>query len=216
MDSAGYNRKLIAILSADVEGYSRLMGEDEDAIRGNMTDNIELIWKQYHSKLHAFINKRVNNPSVADDILQEIFIKIQSQIKTLKWAGKIQAWIYQIARNAIIDYYRTHKPDSELPESLSAPVPEPDDTARQEIIDGLLLMIRKLPPHYREFVMMSEIEGLKQAEVAAIQKVTISCAKARIQRGRARLKKMLLQCCHFKFDSQGRVIGYEKRKCDSC
>lgn len=181
-----------------------------------MSDSIELIWEEYHSKLHAFINKRVNNPSVADDILQEIFIKIQSQIKTLKEAGKIQAWIYQIARNAIIDYYRTYKPYSELPESLSAPVPDPDDTARQEITNGLLLMIRKLPPHYREFVMMSEVEGLNQTEVAAMQKVTISCAKARIQRGKARLKEMLLQCCRFKFDGQGRVIDYEKKKCDSC
>ncbi len=181
-----------------------------------MSDNIELIWEEYHSTLHAFINKRVNNPPVADDILQEIFIKIQLQIKTLKWAGKIQAWIYQITRNAIIDYYRTHKPESELPESLSAPVSDPGDTARQEIADGLLLMIRKLPPQYREFVMMSEIEGLKQREIADRQKVTISCAKSRIQRGKARLKKMLLQCCHFQFDVQGRVIEYERKKCNSC
>lgn len=181
-----------------------------------MPDNIELIWNEYHAKLHAFINKRVNNPSVADDILQEIFIKIQSQIKTLRWTGKIQAWIYQIARNAIIDYYRTHKPDSELPESLSAPGADPVDTTRQEISDGLLIMIRELPAHYREFVMMSEIEGLKQSEIADRQKVTLSCAKARIQRGRARMKEMLLQCCHFKFDGQGRVIGYEKKKCKNC
>lgn len=181
-----------------------------------MSDNIELIWQEYHTKLHAFTNKRVNNSSAADDILQEIFIKIQSKIETLKSADKVEAWIYQIARNAIIDYFRTHKPDSELPESLSAPVPDPGDTARQEIKDGLLLMIRKLPAHYREFVMMYEIEGLKQTEVAARQKVTISCAKARIQRGRARLREMLLQCCHFKFDGQGRVIDYEKKKCNSC
>lgn len=181
-----------------------------------MSDNIEMIWEEYHSKLHAFIDKRVNNPSVADDILQEIFVKIQSQIETLKSADKIQAWIYQIARNAIIDYYRTLKPELELPESLSAPVSDPGDTARKEITDGLLLMIRKLPARYRQFVMMSEIEGLKQAEVAVKQKVSISCAKTRIQRGRVRLKEMLLQCCHFKFDGQGRVIDYEKKKCDSC
>lgn len=181
-----------------------------------MSDNIEQIWKEYHSKLHAFINKRVNNPSLADDIQQEIYLKIHSKIGTLKSADKIQAWIYQIARNTIIDYFRTHKPEAELPESLSAPVPGPGDKARREIADCLLPMIRKLPAHYRESVMMSEIEGLKQMEVAARQKVSISCAKTRIQRGRALLKDMLLQCCCFEFDGQGRVIDYEKKKCDSC
>lgn len=184
--------------------------------RNAMSDTVEQIWNEYHSKLYAFIHKRVNNPSLADDIRQEIFLKIHSRIGTLTSANKIHSWIYQIARNTIVDYYRTRKPEAELPESLSAPAPDPGDTARREIADGLAPMIRRLPAHYRESVMMSEIEGLTQAEVAARQNISLPGAKSRIQRGRLLLKDMLLQCCRFEFDGRGRVLDYEKKKCDSC
>jgi RNA polymerase sigma-70 factor (ECF subfamily) len=193
-----------------------MLNEKRTRILDSRSGEIQLIWEEYHSKLHAFINKRVNNASLADDILQEIFMKICSKIDMLKSPDKIQPWIFSIARNAIVDYYRTHKPDLELPESLSVPVSEPDDSTRLEIADGLLRMIQKLPVHYREFLMMSEIEGLKQAEIADRQKVSKSCTKSRIQRGRALLKDMLLQCCRFEFDGQGRVIDYQKKKCANC
>lgn len=201
--------------SSDLNGKN-MLNEKKTRIFGNRSGDIQLIWEEYHSKLHYFINKRLNNPSLADDILQEIFMKICSKIDILKSPDKIEAWIFSIARNAIFDYYRTHKPDLELPESLSLPVPEPRDSTRLEIADGLLSMIQKLPVHYREFLMMSEIEGLKHAEIADRQRVSISCAKSRIQRGRALLKDRLLQCCRFEFDGQGRVIDYEKKMCANC
>jgi RNA polymerase sigma-70 factor (ECF subfamily) len=72
-------------------------------------ESIEQVWQEYHSKLHAFIQSRVNDVSVADDILQDVFIRIHSRIDMLKDTSKLQSWIYQIARNAIIDHYRARK-----------------------------------------------------------------------------------------------------------
>ena len=73
----------------------------------------------------------------------------------------------------------------------------------------LLPMIRALPETCREAVMLSEIEGLTQKEVAARQGLSLPGAKTRVQRGRAMMKQMLLGCCHFEFDSRGTVIDYE-------
>ena len=154
---------------------------------------------------------RVGDPSLADDLLQEIFIKIHDKIGTLKSDQRIQSWIYQIARNTVIDYFRTHKSETELPESLTAPEDEPGDKARRVIAEYLLPMIQNLPAYYREAVMMAEIEGLPQKEVASKQNLSLSGAKSRIQRGRALLKDMLLECCRFEFGNKGEIIDYERK-----
>jgi RNA polymerase sigma-70 factor (ECF subfamily) len=183
-----------------------------------MMNPTQQIWKQYHAKLHGFIQSRVGDPSIADDILQEVFARIYSRIHTLKDSGKIQNWIYQITRNAIIDHYRAHKTMEELPESVSTPEMDPTEKTRQEIRGWFLPMIESLPDHYRQALVLSEIEGLTQKEVAKRQGLSLSGAKARVRRGRALMKDMLLDCCRFEFDHQGNVIDYETKTetCDKC
>jgi RNA polymerase sigma-70 factor (ECF subfamily) len=171
-------------------------------------NGVEPIWKEYHGKLLGFIRARVSDAAVADDILQNVFVKIHAKLDTLRDDGKIQAWLYQITRNAIIDFYRSHKNIGELPESLSAPEPEVVDTAKKEISRCVLPLVKSLPDHYSQAVMMSEIEGLTQKEVAQKQGLSLSGAKARVQRGRAMMKNMLKECCRFEFDRRGSVIDY--------
>jgi RNA polymerase sigma-70 factor, ECF subfamily len=79
-------------------------------------------------------------------------------------------------------------------------------------------MIQQLPEHYREAVILSELQGLTQKEVAKVQGTSLSGAKSRVQRGRALLKNMLDDCCRLEFDHRGRLCGYERknRGCDIC
>ncbi|OVE79204.1 RNA polymerase sigma factor SigZ [bacterium I07] len=181
-------------------------------------ENIEHIWTNYQAKLHSFIQSRVGDPTTADDILQDVFLTIYSKIGTLKDSRKIQSWIYQITRNKIIDYYRSHKKMDELPESLSTQDTNPEDEALEEISRCVLPMIHNLPPHYRETIMLSEIEGYKQKDVALKQGLSLPGVKKRIQRGRAMIKDMLLECCRFEFDRRGSVIDYENinSQCNDC
>ncbi len=180
----------------------------------------EQIWHDYHTGLHRFIQNRVGDVTVADDILQDIFLRIHSRIDTLRDDRKMQSWIYHIARNSIIDHYRKHKVMVPLPETLTALEPEPTDSAQQEILDCLMPMIQLLPDHYREALMLSEINGYTQQTVAAKQNLSLSGAKSRIQRGRTMMKDMLLDCCRFEFDPRGRIVDYEERDadcgCDEC
>jgi RNA polymerase sigma-70 factor (ECF subfamily) len=183
-----------------------------------MIDPTEQIWKEYHNQLHSFIQSRVSDASIADDILQEVFTRVYSRIDTLRESSKLQGWIYQITRNGIIDHYRAHKTMEELPESLSTPEMDPSDKTRQEIEGWFLPMIQGLPDHYRQTLMLSEIEGMTQKEIAERQGLSLSGAKARVRRGRAMLKKMLLDCCRFEFDHRGKVIDWETKgtTCDKC
>jgi len=173
-------------------------------------DNIEQIWEMYRGKLHRYIQNRVDDPATADDILQEVLIKIYTRLDTLKDDRRLRSWIYQITRNAITDYYRTHRTMAELQETFSIPEMAASARARQEIGSCLLPMIERLPDHYRQAVMLSEIEGLKQREVAIKQGISLSGAKSRVQRGRKMLKEMLMAGCHFEFDHRGTVIDYQE------
>ncbi len=79
-------------------------------------------------------------------------------------------------------------------------------------------MIQRLPETYREAVILSEIKGLTQKEVAQMQGTSLSGAKSRVQRGRALLKEMLADCCRLEFDHKGRLCDYERKDkaCDAC
>lgn len=174
----------------------------------------ETVWKQYHSKLLAFIVKRVDDHHVAEDILQDVFVKIHTQLDSLKDGTKMESWLYQITRHAIIDYYRTKKTFEELPDWISQQQTELSAATRQDIETCLRPMIEQLPTIYRDALILSELQGKTQQEVAIHQNISLSAAKSRIQRGRILLKGMLYECCQFEFDHKGKVIDYNIKNKD--
>jgi RNA polymerase sigma-70 factor (ECF subfamily) len=109
----------------------------------------EQIWQEYHSRLRAFIKSRIADDSVADDILQNVFLKMHAGLPSLKDGTKLQSWLYQIARNTIIDLYRSQKVSTDIPESLANPEPNPREKTVQELSDCLQPMIQLLPEIYR-------------------------------------------------------------------
>ncbi len=119
----------------------------------------EKIWHEYQQKLLAFIRTKVNENDIAEDILQEVFIKIHSQISSLEEETKLRSWIYQITRNTIIDHYRTKKTQYDLPEWLEQPEPDDEAIIRQELSLCLTPMIKRLPKKYRLAIQLSEDES---------------------------------------------------------
>jgi RNA polymerase sigma-70 factor, ECF subfamily len=176
------------------------------------------IWARFSAPLRRFIGKRVADEQAADDILQDVFVKIHSRIDTLQDEQKLEGWVYQIARNAVIDYYRRPSPALALADTaLAADEPEIED-AEQELAPGLTAMVYELPVEYREAILLTEYQGLSQKEMAERLGLSFSGAKSRVQRARAQLKAMLLDCCHFEFDRRGKVIDYYPRPdcCNTC
>lgn len=173
-------------------------------------------WHEHKARLRGFIAKRVRERDAVDDILQEVFLKVNTSLHTVKSHGSISAWLYRIAANSIADHYRSQKPWEELPDELAAPEPERDYIA--ELAACLQPLIADLPETYRTALVLSEIEGLPQREVADRLNISLSGAKSRVQRGREKLRQRLLDCCYIETGRSG-IIGYEPRdkKCnDSC
>jgi RNA polymerase sigma-70 factor (ECF subfamily) len=178
-------------------------------------DELKALWERYCCRLLAFIRSRIADESEAEDILQEVFIRIHRSLCCTEW-NKPEGWIYQIARNLIIDHHRGRKETVEVDESLPAreETGSEDDPATR-LAFSLRETIEALPEPYCQALVLTEYEGLSQKELAARMGISLSGAKSRVQRAREKLRNMLLTCCHFELDRRGRIIDYYKR-CGCC
>jgi len=171
----------------------------------------ETIWNSLSERLLAFIRRRVESSSVAEDLLQETFLRIHRRIDTLADQSKVESWIYQIARNTIIDHYRQRETSVRRPEAAVPPMVYEESTPSEPL--ALRAMIEGLPEPYREALLLTEYDGLSQVELAEKLGISISGAKSRVQRARGKLKEALLKCCHFELDRYGHVIDFWEHCC---
>jgi len=181
-----------------------------------MEANTEELWLQLGKKLTAFILSKVHDEAIADDILQEVFIKIHSKIDTLKDESKIQSWIYQITRNLIVDYFRSIKKESQnFTYQLESEEESPNEFM-QETLQDMVKMMDELPPEYCEALCLTELGEMSQKEYAEKAGISYSGAKARVQRAKKKLKDNLMKCCHYQFDRYGAVIDILPVNCCCC
>ena len=179
------------------------------------------IWHEFNTSLRGFIRKRVSNEQDMEDILQEVFLKIHNNIEGLKDKNRIHAWVYQITRNVIIDYYRKNNKGiqlTELTEDLASKTEEDDMSANEEIAGCLRAMLDHMPEKYKNAIISTEFQNKTQKELAEQCGLSLSGAKSRVQRGRSILKEMLLDCCSLEFDHCGNVVDYnhKTKNCKFC
>jgi len=175
------------------------------------------IWEEFRIPLKRYIKKRVANEQDVEDIFQEIFLKIHSNIESLMNDNKIHAWIYRITRNTITDYYRKNHniyEITELPEDLQSDTDE-ELSENIEIASCLKVMVDSLPEKYKQAILQTEFQNMTQKELSDKLGISISGAKSRVQRARKMLKEMLLGCCELEIDRRGNIIGY-KHKSSEC
>jgi RNA polymerase sigma-70 factor (ECF subfamily) len=168
-----------------------------------MNPAIENIWKEFAPQLGRFIRTRVETRESAEDILQDVFVKLQNQLDEFRDPMKFRGWLFLVARNAIIDHYRKRKMTSELTEWLPAEISE-HETEAKELKAVFHRLLYSLPEPYRDALVLTEFDGLTQEQLAKRLGISISGAKSRVQRGREQLKELLIDYCHREFS---RAIG---------
>ncbi len=182
-----------------------------------MKHSTEKLWLQFGEKLRGFILSKVHDEAIADDILQEVFIKIHAKIDQLNDDTKIQSWIYQITRNLIVDYFRGIKKESKKAQYQFENTEE-DATGEimTEAMSDMITMMDELSPQYCEALCLTELEGMSQKAYAEKIGISYTAAKARVQRARKALKDALMNCCHYQFDKYGTVLGIYPVDCCCC
>jgi RNA polymerase sigma-70 factor (ECF subfamily) len=179
------------------------------------------LWGQFAAPLRSFVGKRAPREVDTDDVLQDVFVRIQEQLPNLRDADRIDAWIFQIARNVVADAYRRRARVEAVTDrgadAEAAPAQESDErTAEVSLASCLASMIAQLPEPYREAIELTEIRGLTQLEAARRTGISISGMKSRVQRGRAHLKRIIHDVCRVETDVRGGVIECDPRPGAAC
>jgi RNA polymerase sigma-70 factor (ECF subfamily) len=173
-------------------------------------------------RLRPFLARRVPAGDV-DDVLQDVFVRMQRGLGALRDDEKLAAWLFQIARSAVAEHGRARArhplpAGGDLPEPVAEPAGDDDDRAAATALSGCVAgFVARLPSPYREAVTLVELEGLTAREAAELAGVSVSGMKSRVQRGRAQLRALFEQCCEIALDARGKVTEFTARApCRSC
>ncbi|MGO3719367.1 MAG: sigma-70 family RNA polymerase sigma factor [Mesonia hippocampi] len=167
------------------------------------------IWDNFNDELYFFILKKVKNKDVTNDVFQNTFLKIHKNLSKLKKEEKARAWIFQIARNEIVNHF---KKESVYVEKLDADKEIP--LQKYQHICCFDKFINDLPEIYRQVIELIYVKGKKQKDVAKELEISLENVKARIKRAKDILKKKFNECCKYEFDKNGKLIG--ESNCSIC
>lgn len=170
--------------------------------------------------VRRFIGSRIRNAAVADDLTQDVFLKVMRQLPHVRDPRRIMGWVFQIARHEVADHFRRTRPTEEFSEKHEATPPHRFAVTEREearLRDALARYIRtvidSLPPPYREALLLTDYEGISQVELAARIGRSVSAAKSRVQRARLMVREIIDRCCQFDVDRYGRVIACQPKQC---
>jgi RNA polymerase sigma-70 factor (ECF subfamily) len=168
--------------------------------------------KAFEAEIYELICRKVNHQDYCNDIMQEVYLKILSNIDRIEKADNLSAYVVRMSTNVIADYYRKQ---SRLPLIGELTDAGAVDTAQvtEESNDLCCLrpFIDSLPAHYRDVIIQVELQNMKLKDYALKVGITLTNAKTRVQRARQKLKEAILQCCNYQFDGYGNVVSCCKK-----
>lgn len=168
----------------------------------------ELVWQNFYKELQLFIYKRVSSPADAEDILQDVFMKVHKNLRNLKEEAALKSWLYLLTKNTIIDYYRTRKAPQELTDELATTLPDKptkDEGDINNLSKCLKGVLNDIPEKYREAIKYTQLEGHSQKELADKLNISLSGAKSRVQRAREKMKYKMGDTCKLEYDENNRL-----------
>ncbi len=174
------------------------------------------IFKEYQPKILRYLT-RLTDRYEAADLTQEVFIKVESGLKNFRGESKLSTWIYRIATNTAVDRMRSPSFKYKVKDGTSSEATQMDDIdtedrdlftgekiestdqqyVRKEMNSCIRNFIENLPENYKTVVILSELEELKNKEIAEILHLTLDTVKIRLHRARAQLRKKLESNCSF-------------------
>jgi RNA polymerase sigma-70 factor, ECF subfamily len=177
------------------------------------------VYDEYQGKVCRYLTRMVGE-NEAEDLTQEVFVKIGQALETFRGESGLSTWIYRIATNAALDRLRRSS-NHRSAEGKLLPVEAITETRedeniwtgevtasteqrviRQEMNGCIREIIQTLPETHRSIIVLSELEGLSDAEIADVLGLTLPATKIRLHRARARLRKELTTACIFYRDDR--------------
>jgi RNA polymerase sigma-70 factor (ECF subfamily) len=192
-------------------------------ISENQAAQLPAIAEGFLTEIFGYIRSKVADKAMAEDLTQETFVKVGNALAKGTEPEHFRGWLFQIARNTIIDFLKEADRFVPLEESRTASetqnpeILDPVDNAfRKQLFSYALKVIETLPPEDREALTLTELDGLSREELASELGISLTAAKSRVHRARGILRKTVEECCRLVTDPYGRVIDWKKRQSPCC
>lgn len=165
------------------------------------------LWESFQQGVFRYVSARISNRADAEDVVQEIFLKIHDRKDEIRDSERVAGWVFRIASNAVHDHYRARKPQ---PDAVQ-PQPQAEELseAHQELASCVKPFVQMLDEPYRDALLMTEFEGVSQVEAAHRAGISVSGMKSRVQRARKLLRGEIETCCTVDVDPRGGVVDYQ-------
>jgi RNA polymerase sigma-70 factor, ECF subfamily len=170
-------------------------------------------WRQHEAELRSYLRHRLSDAEVADDTLQDVFIKAMRQGQHFCTLDNPRAWLFQVARNALVDRARKVHLTEPLPGELPAPEPEPIAPV-DELAGCLSRCLRELGAQDAAILRSCDLDGQTVRAYAQGEGLSLAAAKSRLLRARERLRTRLVAACQVQFDADGGVQAHVPRPPD--
>jgi len=166
-------------------------------------------WHHHESELRRWLLSNLKNPTDAEDLIQDVFEKAMLQGEKFCSIKNARAWLFKVARNALIDRYRIQHDQVELPDNLT--IIEDEPAAVDKLSECLPRILTELSDEDREIITLCDLNEIPQQRYAQMKGISLSAAKSRIQRARKRMRQQLENGCQVQLDETGNVCCFVPR-----
>jgi RNA polymerase sigma-70 factor (family 1) len=168
-----------------------------ESVREGQVEKLAVLFERHHVPLYNFFLRLTGSKSISEDLVQDVFFRILNYRYTFKGDSKFTTWMYQIARNAHIDFLRKRKEELPLENQWNeSPSDELSPEINMEKTEDINLMreaLAKLPLKKREVLILSRYQNLKYKEIAELLGCQIGTVKAHVHRAIKDLGKIYFE-----------------------
>ena len=164
-----------------------------EAVKNGDLQQVSLLFERYHKRIYNFLARMTIDRDLAEDLTQNVFLRIIKYRSSYREGMRFQAWIYQVARNIFSDHYQVNKnkfSDFVTVDKISDHLPESDDSRDREEQEQLLTRsMALLNDEQRELLVLTRFQHMKYEEVAVIMDTTVANIKVKVHRAIAKLRE---------------------------
>ena len=164
-----------------------------EAVKNGDLEQASILYARYHKRIFNFLARITFDREQAEDLTQNVFLRLLKYRKSYKDGMRFQSWIYQMARNAFSDYYQVHKNKysqmvdvQHIGNKASSVLDEMEQTEKEELLNRSMALLSE---DQRELLVLTRYQYMKYEEVAQMMDTTVANIKVKVHRAIAKLRE---------------------------
>jgi RNA polymerase sigma-70 factor (ECF subfamily) len=194
--------------------YSNVTTPREVQSQGSHSLDFAEVFREYRRPIYNYLLRMTQNQAEAEDLAQETFVRVHRSLPTFRGEASLSTWLYRIATNVSFDHFRrrtARQAGTALPLEIidfdrdrESDVPSSPEqvAARSEMSTCVQAFVQRLPPDYRAVLVLKDVQGLKNREIAEVLDCSVATVKIRLHRARTTLREALNAGCNFSHDER--------------